>query len=111
VAGIYGTVSYAVAQRHSEIGIRVALGATEREILWLVLADALKPVAAGLAVGLVAAFALTRALDGLVFGVSTTDPLTFATLSMVLGLVAIVASLLPAVRATRVDPLDALRMD
>lgn len=111
VAGIYGTVSYAVAQRQSEIGIRVALGATSHEILRLVLVDALKPVVAGLAVGLAAAFALTRALEGLVFGVSTNDPLTFVSLSIVLGLVAVAASLLPAVRATRVDPLDALRMD
>ncbi len=111
IAGIYGTVSYAVAQRHSEIGIRVALGATSHEILRLVLVDALKPVVAGLAVGLAAALALTRALDGLVFGVSTTDPVTFISLAVVLGLVALVASLVPALRATRVDPLNALRMD
>ncbi len=111
MAGIYGTVSYAVAQRHSEIGIRVALGATSAEILQLVLADALKPVVAGLAVGLLAALALTRALERLVYGVSMTDSLTFVTLPLVLALVAFLASLLPALRATRVDPLDALRMD
>ncbi len=111
MAGIYGTVSYAVAQRNSEIGIRVALGATSGEILQLVLVDALKPVAAGLALGLVAALGLARALDRLVYGVSMTDPLTFATLPLVLALVAFLASLLPALRATRVDPLDALRMD
>lgn len=111
VAGIYGTVSYAVAQRNSEIGIRVALGATSGEILRLVLVDALKPVAGGLVVGLVAAFALTRALERLVFGVSTTDALTFVSLPVVLALVAFLASLVPALRATRVDPLDALRMD
>lgn len=111
VAGIYGTVSYAVAQRSSEIGIRVALGATSGEILRLVLIDALKPVAAGLVVGLGAALALTRALERLVFGVSTTDPLTFVSLPMLLALVAFLASLLPALRATRVDPLDALRAD
>lgn len=111
IAGIYGTVAYSVAQRHSEIGIRVALGATSREILRLVLVDALKPVVAGLVVGLLAALALTRALEGLIYGVSTTDPLTFFSLPMLLGLVALVASLLPALRATRVDPLNALRMD
>jgi len=111
MAGIYGTVSYAVAQRHSEIGIRVALGATSAEILQLVLADALKPVVAGLAVGLLAALALTRALERLLYGVSMTDSLTFVTLPLLLALVAFLACLLPALRATRVDPLDALRMD
>jgi putative ABC transport system permease protein len=111
VAGIYGTVSYAVAQRQSEIGIRVALGATTLEILRLVLTDALKPVILGLVVGLGVAVLLTRALDDLVFGVSTTDPITFVSLAALLALVAILASLWPALRATQVDPLDALRMD
>jgi len=111
IAGIYGTVAYSVAQRTQEIGIRVALGATSREILGLVLVGALKPVAAGLAVGVVASLALTRALDRLVFGISTTDPMTFITLPLVLGVVAFIASLLPALRATRVDPLEALRVD
>jgi len=111
IAGIYGTVAYSVAQRTQEIGIRVALGATSREILRLVLVGALKPVAAGLAVGVVASLALTRALDRLVFGISTTDPITFITLPVVLGVVAFLAGLLPAMRATRVDPLEALRVD
>ena len=111
MAGIYGTVAYAVAQRTSEIGIRLALGATSSEILRLVLVDALKPVVLGLVVGIVAALGLTRTLARFVYGVSTTDPITFITLSVVLGLVAVVASLLPALRATRVDPLAALRMD
>jgi putative ABC transport system permease protein len=111
LAGIYGTVSYAVAQRSSEIGIRVALGATKQEILRLVLVEALKPVAAGLAVGVVGALAFTRALERLVYGVSTTDVATFVSLPLVLGAVAFLASLLPAMRATKVDPLDALRMD
>jgi len=111
IAGIYGTVAYSVAQRTQEIGIRVALGATSREILGLVLYGALKPVAAGLAVGVVASLALTRALDRLVFGISTTDPMTFISLPLVLGVVAFIAGLLPAMRATRVDPLEALRVD
>ncbi|MEZ5293166.1 MAG: ABC transporter permease [Vicinamibacterales bacterium] len=111
LAGIYGTVSYAVAQRANEIGIRVALGATTREILRLVLVDALKPVAAGLVVGLGAALVFTRTLQGLLFGVSATDPLTFLSLPLVLALVAFVASLVPAMRATRVDPLEALRIE
>ena len=111
IAGIYGTVAYAVAQRTQEIGIRVALGATTGEVLRLVLVDALKPVGGGLALGMVAAFALTRALDRLVYGISTTDTLTFVTLPLVLGLVAMIASWLPAMRATRVDPMIALRAD
>lgn len=111
IAGIYGTVAYSVAQRTQEIGIRVALGATSREILGLVLYGALKPVAAGLAVGVVASLALTRALDRLVFGISTTDPMTFISLPLLLAVVAFIAGLLPAMRATRVDPLEALRVD
>jgi putative ABC transport system permease protein len=111
VAGIYGTVAYSVAQRTQEIGIRVALGATSREILQLVLFGSLKPVLAGLAIGLVAALALTRLLEGLVYGVSTRDPFTFVSLPLLLGLVAFLAGLFPAIRATRVDPLEALRVD
>jgi putative ABC transport system permease protein len=111
VAGIYGTVAYSVAQRTQEIGIRVALGATSREILRLVLFGSLKPVVAGLGIGLMAALALTRLLEGLVYGVSTRDPLTFVSLPVLLGLVAFLAGLFPAVRASRVDPLEALRAD
>jgi putative ABC transport system permease protein len=111
VAGIYGTVAYAVAQRTQEIGIRVALGATTGEVLRLVLIDALKPVGGGLAIGMIAAFGLTRALDRLVYGISTTDTVTFVTLPLFLGLVAMLASWLPALRATRVDPMIALRAD
>ena len=111
IAGIYGTTAYAVAQRTSEIGIRVALGATSREIVGLVLWGSLKPVVAGLAVGVGASLLLTRLLDRLVYGVSTTDPVTFVSLPVVLGVVAFIASLLPALRAARVDPLEALRAD
>jgi predicted permease len=111
LAGIYGTVAYAVAQRTQEIGIRVALGATTSEVLRLVLSDALKPVVAGLALGMIAAFALTRALERLVYGISTTDAITFVTLPVFLGLVALLASWLPARRATRVEPMIALRAD
>ena len=111
VAGIYGTVAYSVAQRTQEIGIRVALGATRPEILAMVLTGALKPVVAGLGIGIVAALALTRLLSGLVYGVSTTDPITFVSLPLVLGLVAFLAGLFPALRASRIDPLIALRMD
>ena len=111
IAGIYGTVAYSVAQRTQEIGIRVALGATSREILGLVLYGSLKPVVAGLAVGIVAALGLTRLLSGLVYGVSTTDPVTFVSLPLLLGVVAFLAGLFPALRASRIDPLEALRVD
>jgi putative ABC transport system permease protein len=111
VAGIYGTVAYSVAQRTQEIGIRVALGATSREILGMVLFGSLKPVIAGLGIGLVAALALTRLLSGLVYGVSTTDPVTFVSLPLLLGVVALLAGLFPAMRASRIDPLEALRVD
>jgi predicted permease len=111
IAGIYGTVAYSVAQRTQEIGIRVALGATSREILGLVLFGSLKPVVAGLAIGVVAALALTRLLSGLIYGISATDPVTFISLPLVLGLVAFLAGLFPALRASRIDPLEALRVD
>ncbi|MGE3273770.1 MAG: ABC transporter permease [Vicinamibacterales bacterium] len=109
IAGIYGTVAYAVAQRTQEIGIRVALGATSREVLRLVLVDALKPVVAGIAVGLVGAFVFARALERLVYGVTSTDPVTFLALPALLAAVALLASWVPALRATRVDPMIALR--
>jgi putative ABC transport system permease protein len=111
IAGIYGTVSYAVAQRTQELGIRVALGATRGDVLRLVLWDGLKPVALGLVVGLAGAFVLRRSLDRLVYGVTTSDPATFVALPLVLAAVAVVASLLPALRAARVDPMTALRVD
>lgn len=111
VAGIYGTVSYAVAQRTQELGIRAALGATRADVLRLVLWDGLKPVVLGLALGLVGAFILRRSLDRLVYGVTTSDPLTFVALPVLLALVGLVASLIPALRASRVDPMTALRVD
>ena len=111
IAGIYGTVAYAVAQRTQEIGIRVALGATSREILGMVLFGSLKPVIAGLGIGVIASLALTRLLSGLVYGVSTTDPVTFISLPLLLGVVAFLAGLFPALRASRIDPLEALRVD
>jgi predicted permease len=111
IAGIYGTVAYAVAQRTQEIGIRVALGATASEVLRLVLYDAFKPVGAGLLLGLLASLALTRTLDRLIYGISSTDAVTFITLPLLLAAVAMLASWLPALRATRVDPMTALRAE
>ena len=111
IAGIYGTVSYAVAQRTQELGIRVALGATRGDVLRLVLWDGLKPVALGLLVGIVGSFLLRSSLDRLVYGVSTSDPTTFLALPVLLAAVAVVASLIPALRAAKVDPMTALRVD
>lgn len=111
VIGIYGVMSYWVSQRTNEIGVRVALGAAPRNILQLVLRQASALVGAGLALGLVGAFALTRLLAGLLFGVSATDRVTFILLALLLGVIALLASYLPARRAARIDPLLALRHD
>jgi len=107
--GIYGVMSYSVAQRTREIGIRIALGARRTDVLQMTVAQGLKLVGAGMMIGLVAAFLVTRVLATLLFGITATDPITFAGISAVLLAVAILASYLPALRATRVDPITALR--
>lgn len=109
--GIYGVVSYAVSQRTHEIGVRMALGADRNAVLGSVLAGAMKMVLVGIGTGTLAAGAATRALESLLFGVGTSDPLTFGTASLVLVSVALIASYIPARRATRVDPLLALRYE
>ena len=107
--GIYGVMSYSVAQQTREIGIRMALGAKRSDVLKMTVKEGLKLVAVGLVVGLVAAFLLTRVMASLLFGISATDPITFISISLALLAVALLASYIPALRATRVDPLIALR--
>ena len=109
--GLYGVISYSVAQRTQEIGIRVALGAARKEVLTMIMRQGLGFAAIGLAVGQVMAIMLNRALKGLLVGVSTTDPLTLVVTAVVLLIVAVLACYVPARRATRVDPMVALRFD
>ncbi len=109
--GIYGVMAYSVNQRTHEIGIRMALGAQPRNILRLVIRQALILVTVGIAIGLAAAFALTQVMSSLLYGVSTTDALTFALTAFALGAIALFASYIPARRAARVDPMVALRYE
>ena len=109
--GIYGVLAYSVAQRTNEIGIRIALGAAQSKIFKLVIGQAMTIVAISVAVGLVGAFAATRLLSSLLFGVSGWDPLTFIAIVILIGLIALLAAWLPAHRAANVDPIVALRTE
>ncbi len=109
--GVYGVMSYMVARRTHEIGVRMAIGAKRRDVLKLVLGQGSRPTLVGLAIGVAGALALTRFLSTLLYGIEPTDPLTFFVVSLILTAVALIASYIPARRATRVDPLVALRYE
>jgi putative ABC transport system permease protein len=109
--GIYGVLSYAVSQRTREIGLRLALGAKRFDTIRLVVGQAVLLTAVGMAIGLAGAFALTRVASNLLYGVSATDPVIFATVSAILAGVSLVAAVVPTWRAMRVDPIVALRYE
>jgi ABC-type lipoprotein release transport system permease subunit len=109
--GLYGMLAFAVSQRTREIGVRIALGAQTADVLKLVVGQGLRLAFAGMAIGLLAALAATRVMKSLLYGVSATDPLTFIVIALLLTFVALLACWIPARRATKVDPIVALRCD
>jgi ABC-type antimicrobial peptide transport system permease subunit len=109
--GIYGVIAYLVAQRTQEIGIRLALGAPRSAVVWLVTSQGLRMALAGLALGLVGTVLAARSLTSLLYGISALDPLTLGAASIALVAVALAACALPARRAAKIDPLQALRME
>jgi predicted permease len=111
LAGIYGLISYSVKQRAHEIGVRMAVGAQRSDVLWMMLTDGIKPVLAGLALGFVGVFALTKVLASLLFAVSVSDPTTLGSVTLLFCGVSFAALYVPARRAAKIDPIDVLRSD
>ena len=109
--GVYGVMAYSVTQRTHEIGVRMALGAMRQDVMRLILSQALKLAVFGLGIGLIGAFAATRMLASLLYRVRPADPVTFAAITLLLAAITIFAGLVPAIRATRIDPLVALRYE
>jgi putative ABC transport system permease protein len=107
--GIYGTISYSVAQRTRDIGVRMALGADSGDTIWLVVSQVLRVLGIGITVGVLGSLGLSRVMTGLLYGVAPTDPATYLVVGCGVVIVGIAASVIPAMRATRIDPVVALR--
>jgi putative ABC transport system permease protein len=111
VTGVYGLLAYVVSQRTQEIGLRVALGAGRRDVIRLIVGQGLRLAAIGIVIGLVGSLGVTRVIGSLLYGITPTDPLTFAAAALFIVVVALVASYVPTQRAVGVDPLVALRSE
>jgi putative ABC transport system permease protein len=109
--GIYGVITYSVTQRIPEIGVRMALGAQSDDVIRLIISQGMRPALSGIVIGLGSTLALTRWMKTFLFGVSATDPVTFAMITLLLFTVALLACWIPARRATKVDPITALRFE
>jgi len=110
-AGVFGVMAYSVSRRTREFGVRIALGATSGNVLRMVLGQGMRTIAIGVAVGIAGSFALTKTVSSLLFGVTATDPITFVGVTLLLIAVALLACYIPARRATKVDPMEALRSE